>query len=348
MDYYEELGLKPNATAEEIRQAYRGLARLLHPDQQGDDGLRRVAEAQMKRLNTVYATLMDSARRRLYDASRVQTEALAIFSRTRAARCSWRWRDAGLLVAGMAVASVYWQLTSAPTRRADAGQTEGPAARPAADAGKTGAPLRRRQSLASLKPQARKEPVEKPAFSWRGVEPPATAADTGSAPLLRVSEPETGSPATTVIQPPALAATLPQLTGPVPRFAGTWVYVRPQVPSYQRSLYPADYIEAVIVEEAGTLHGRYRARYAVPDRPISPEVAFRFEGEVESELASLKWTGAGGAEGEVRLKLLSQDSMQLDWMATDLGTQLGLASGTAVLVRQQEPGQDRLRPPPRD
>jgi curved DNA-binding protein CbpA len=44
MNYYEELGLKPSASAEEIRQAYRELARLLHPDQHQEEGLRRAAE----------------------------------------------------------------------------------------------------------------------------------------------------------------------------------------------------------------------------------------------------------------------------------------------------------------
>jgi len=40
MNYYEELGLRPSASAEEIRQAYRELARLLPPDQQREEGLR--------------------------------------------------------------------------------------------------------------------------------------------------------------------------------------------------------------------------------------------------------------------------------------------------------------------
>jgi hypothetical protein len=74
----------------------------------------------------------------------------------------------------------------------------------------------------------------------------------------------------------------------------------------------------------------------VADRPISSEVSFRFEGRAEAGGASLTWTGAGGAEGEAKLALLSRNSMRLDWVATTLGTQLGLASGTAVLTRRQE------------
>jgi len=33
MNYYEELGLSRAATTEQVRQAYRNLVRLLHPDQ---------------------------------------------------------------------------------------------------------------------------------------------------------------------------------------------------------------------------------------------------------------------------------------------------------------------------
>lgn len=38
----------------------------------------------------------------------------------------------------------------------------------------------------------------------------------------------------------------------------------------------------------------------------------------------------------LKLKLLSRNSMRLEWIATELGSQLGLASGTAVLTRRQE------------
>jgi hypothetical protein len=90
-------------------------------------------------------------------------------------------------------------------------------------------------------------------------------------------------------------------------------------------MYSAEYVEAVIVAQSGTLRGRYRARYRVPDRPISAEVTFRFEGRHNPGTVEMPWTGAGGAK------------VELSWIATELGSQMGLASGTAVLTRRQEP-----------
>ena len=130
-------------------------------------------------------------------------------------------------------------------------------------------------------------------------------------------------------------ATAPELV-PRPSCAGTWFYAQPkdEPPS---ALYLPEYIEAVIVEEAGTLQGRYRARYKVADRAIPPEVRFQFRGPVDSEAPRLEWTGQDGSRGEVRLKLLLQNSLELGWTASRLGTSLGLGSGAAVLTRQKEP-----------
>jgi len=44
MNYYEELGIRQDAALEEIRQAYKLLARLLHPDAQPDARLKAMAE----------------------------------------------------------------------------------------------------------------------------------------------------------------------------------------------------------------------------------------------------------------------------------------------------------------
>jgi hypothetical protein len=115
------------------------------------------------------------------------------------------------------------------------------------------------------------------------------------------------------------------------------VYVPPRVPAPGQSLYPPEYVEAVILENGGLLRGRYRARFRVSDRPISSEVEFQFEGEAGDEAPSLTWYGAGGAEGELKLRLLSANALRVDWLATSLGTRLGLASGTAVLTRRLDP-----------
>jgi cytoskeletal protein RodZ len=67
MDYYEELGIAPNATEEDIRRAYRRMTKLLHPDQHTDEGVKQLAEVQMRRLNSIVAVLLDPAARQEYD-----------------------------------------------------------------------------------------------------------------------------------------------------------------------------------------------------------------------------------------------------------------------------------------
>lgn len=59
-DYYKTLGVSRNATAEEIKKAYRKLARTHHPDAGGD-------EAKFKEINEAYEVLGDEKKRKLYD-----------------------------------------------------------------------------------------------------------------------------------------------------------------------------------------------------------------------------------------------------------------------------------------
>ena len=65
--FYEELGVEPGAAAEHVRETYRSLVRLLHPDQQTDPQLKAIAETQMRKLNRIYAVLSDPGRRAKYD-----------------------------------------------------------------------------------------------------------------------------------------------------------------------------------------------------------------------------------------------------------------------------------------
>ena len=63
-DYYEILGVKRNASEQEIKQAYRRLARKHHPDVNPDD---KSAEAKFKEINEAYEVLSDKETRKKYD-----------------------------------------------------------------------------------------------------------------------------------------------------------------------------------------------------------------------------------------------------------------------------------------
>jgi DnaJ-class molecular chaperone len=63
-DYYATLGVSKTATAKEIKQAFRKLARRLHPDVNPGD---KAAEAKFKDVNEAYEVLGDPETRKKYD-----------------------------------------------------------------------------------------------------------------------------------------------------------------------------------------------------------------------------------------------------------------------------------------
>src|SRR6185437_5671718 len=66
-DFYRELGVASGATQDEIKKAYRKLARELHPDANPGDAK---AEARFKSMSEAYGVLSDEKKRKEYDETR--------------------------------------------------------------------------------------------------------------------------------------------------------------------------------------------------------------------------------------------------------------------------------------
>lgn len=349
--YYEELGVGSRASAEEIRDAFRALARLLHPDQQTDIQLKNVAEAQMRKLNRIYAVLSDPDRRREYDELLDEDLAPPVQERFYLAPATKRtlnkvaWAAAIFCGAGLLI---WFTAETSPSPQSRARDQNPPAQPPAAGSSALPKATRDQGSLiAGLRSDLKAVTAERDAAvrelsRLRGAEPAqqtdsAAAPETAEIRLPAITMTELPSPAKLPL-PPGVPP--PRTAKPAaPRLAGFWFYAKPANGQHNKNqaLYPPEYIEATITEENGTIHGKYRARFQIVDRPISPDVNFTFTGASSNgSQATYSWTGGGGAKGELTLKFLSENSLRIDWNATELGTQQGLDAGTAVLTRRIE------------
>ena len=330
MDYYEELGVDRDASTGEIRQAYKALVRMLHPDHCGSGRESRLAELQTKRLNGIVALLTDPVQRARYDGSLDEGPAPRTLPRRRPGRRpGWIWLLGPAVCLAWALLFAYRQApppVSAPLRV--------PAERIAAEVprapakGASNAPLRVMKSV--LPQTARPVRAAMPAGNAMDEPPRAPAAP----PALPEAAPSLPAPPP-LPRMPSLAAPEPAPGVERPTLAGDWLFVpSPHLETGQ--LYPPEYIEMRIAERSGVLRGRYQARYRVTDRAISPAVLFQFEGPGESDRARLHWRGAGGAHGDISLRLLENGALEVTWIADELGKDLGLISGTATLVRKAE------------
>ena len=63
-DFYQTLGVTRRASADEVRTAFRTLARRYHPDKNPGD---RAAEEKFKEINEAHRTIADPGRRKQYD-----------------------------------------------------------------------------------------------------------------------------------------------------------------------------------------------------------------------------------------------------------------------------------------
>nr|MBA2539454.1 DnaJ domain-containing protein [Deltaproteobacteria bacterium] len=67
VDFYKALGLTDKATADDIKKAYRKLAKANHPDSTGGD---KAKESRFKDVSNAYDVLGDAKKRQLYDQIR--------------------------------------------------------------------------------------------------------------------------------------------------------------------------------------------------------------------------------------------------------------------------------------
>ncbi len=379
MSYYDDIGVSATATAEEIHDRYRALARLFHPDQQADAGLKAVAEMQMRRFNHIYSVLSDAEKRRHYNAelgAAAERVAPIIIHAPRPvperAPAPWgtiAWVSAVAASGGLIVwlSSHESPMTARPSGVRYSVEAEATAV-PETPQNVTDpvtralieqlreqvkAAVEQRNDAWKLLTQLRQENMgrktESPAMA-RLIAPSPPAETHARAEVKPVAAPamppppvmQARLPEPAPLEPPP---SLPGVANAAPlnlnvpqrsRFAGIWFWAKPVAGNKNPALYPPEFIETTIVEQNGQLHGKYRARYRVSDRAISPNVNFDFDGKAAGGAAQFLFAGDGGARGEVKIKMISDTSMEVKWSATDLGKSMGLAAGTAVLMRRSE------------
>lgn len=343
--YYEELGVEKTATQEQIREAYRALVRLLHPDQQTEPQLRDAAELQMRKLNRIYAVLSDPIRRIAYDDSLEAPAAVPApvivvkNSEVDQRKLLIRAGAVGALVFGVFLLIWFMVTSNNPDPRVqDAHAASGAKSSDATD-GDPG------EQIARLREQLQTAESERDDALAQLVR--LSGNKTASATETSKPQQKTQSISTSAVMtefPPGdsgaaqsnstLASTGGSKTS-ASDFAGEWVFSKSgSASSGGKSEYPPEYIQMTVTERNGFLQGQYHSRYQVLDHGVSPDVDFAFTGTPSNGTLSCSWQGSGGARGRMTMRLLPSSTVELAWNVTDLGSQQWLRTGTATLIRK--------------
>lgn len=343
MTYYEEFGIPSSATPDEIRHAHRQLVKILHPDLHMEEKNRQLAEIQTRRINGIAQTLLDTERRDLYDIS-----LLLPMGHVKASHAQTQWPYSHIATAAVTVALVLggrWMTQGPAVSRSHEVQQAPPGATPI-EVGESHA-FRKTVNTPTA------ERNNRPATERTQERDTTVAAQTSPGSPLHVDKLDVKP--TRAVDPPhaettitsqSRSAALPEANPPAAQPAsptkqkespliGTWIYVPAPVTDDDSNIYRPEYIEMRVRNIQGVIEGQYRARYHVPDRPLSPNVGFRFAGQAGSESTSFRWSGSNGLAGKVVLKLMTSNSIQVDWKVTDLVATADLVSGTAILTRVQ-------------
>jgi len=285
MNRFEELGVGRSATPTEIRQAYKNIVRLIHPDRCQDESLRHLADLQMQRLNETAEILLDPVRRRRYEAQidrQVQagSSAVAVLEKAYAAGR----RDANIrlaawcLLGGMAAASLFWFVRDSdyPVR----GVAQAPEA---------------------------------------GLSQPAPAENGDTAMQGRLDDLE-GRLRALELSPAPAAAAKKQVEAPAvgSGMAGDWSYRAPvSLAGRPGGLAPEKRVDLKISEQGGILRGTFNSGYQIPDGILSSTMAFRFEGHPTDGLVG--WNGAQGVAGAIQFRLLAPNALLATWWVYGTG-----------------------------
>ena len=358
MDFYEELGLPRTATPDEIRAAYRQRARLFHPDRYPDAELRAVADTEMQRVNYIAGILTHPEEKLQYDLTLSGEGATAggvkeRFARPLPSRPRLR-SNAVLWLAAGAAASLTCVLlalrfdpanvpamplvaaSSAPTPLAHPAKPESiPELVPLFPLqGKERVNIKApvvdldRPNRTPVLPRRESAGANKPLSMPAAPSAKPTPANSESRPAEPVVEARVDSADTPLLLSPEEIVPVHRSHGLV----GLWRYTSPakgQAPSGVL----AQEVEVGITRQSGTIYGYFEGCYIVSQKPAAREVSFQFSGTAGDESATTTWSSTDGSRGEISLHMLSEDSLEVIWVASHVGRLGRLASGKITLVR---------------